>query len=96
MTNDTELQEIIDNIAENNDKVIAACRAYDSKCGTVHEIVDEVLNAVGFLALQQKVRTLRTALDSVIMFDMKFKNDHIETAHLAQEALAATENKEGK
>lgn len=38
-------EEMIETISE-NDKIINACRAYDSKCGTVYEIVGEVIEAL--------------------------------------------------
>ena len=38
-------EDMIDWISE-QDEVINACRAYDSNCGTVTEIVDEVIKAL--------------------------------------------------
>jgi hypothetical protein len=38
-------EEMIEVISE-QDAVINACRAYDSRCGTVDEIVDEVITAL--------------------------------------------------
>lgn len=67
--------ELIEKIAETSDAVINACRAYDSKCGSVHEIVDEVLQAL-LSALPEPVPGYMNKHDMYYRQLMDMRNDN--------------------